>query len=70
VKAKHMTTKVGDLTFQNGVSHLVVTKGGKLHDILEWPGRPKQRPTNQDEMDQAIEAWFEFIEAEQLSTNG
>jgi hypothetical protein len=65
MKVKFMETKVGDLVFQNGESYLVVTRNGKLHDMLEWPGRPRQRPRTQEEMNEAIEAWFEFIENEQ-----
>jgi hypothetical protein len=62
MKAKHMDTRVGDLVFKNGQSALVVFRGDLIHDYVDWPGRPKQRPTTQDEMDQAIEDWFEYWE--------
>lgn len=57
MKAKHMTTKIGDLVFQNGESYLVVTRNDEIFDIIGWPGRPKQRPTTQEEMNEAIEKW-------------
>jgi hypothetical protein len=60
MKAQHMTTQRDDLTFTNGESHLVVrrTKDEYLVDMVRWPGRPKERPTNEEEMNAAIDAYL------------
>ncbi len=64
MKAAHMTTRRDELTFINGESWLVVrrTRDDYLVDMVRWPGRPRQRPTTQPEMDQAIDEYLRWIE--------
>jgi hypothetical protein len=63
-RSAELDTRVGDLLFRRGLSALVVMKGSVLVSYVDWPGRPKRRPQTQDEMDHAIEDWFEKMEAE------
>jgi hypothetical protein len=59
MKAKHMTVRRGRLAFYNGATHLVVRRvGDYLVDMVKWPGRPRQRPTTQEEMEKAVDDYL------------